>query len=87
MSNIRVPRLQTRARAHVPRTETHIFFLYEFIDVQSLVLMQWRTKGVLGGFKHPLPPKLRSFARAEPNSLFRGIYIRNNLIRIWVSLI
>jgi hypothetical protein len=36
----------------------------------------------------PLPPsKFRSFAKAEPNSQFRGIYIRNNLIRIGVSFI
>jgi hypothetical protein len=33
------------------------------------------------------PPKFRSFAKAEPNSQFREIYIRNNLIRIWVSFI
>jgi hypothetical protein len=34
-------------------------------------------------------PKFRGFAKAEPNSHFRGIYeyIRNNLIKIWVSLI
>jgi hypothetical protein len=33
------------------------------------------------------PPKFRSFDKAEPNSLFCGKYICNNLIRIWVSLI
>jgi type II secretory pathway component PulC len=33
-----------------------------------------------GVFKHS--PKFRSFAKAKPNSQFRGIYIRNNLIRI-----
>jgi hypothetical protein len=37
-----------------------------------------------GGFP---PTKFRSFAKAEPNSQFRGIYIRNNLIRIWVLFI
>jgi hypothetical protein len=42
-------------------------------------------KGGLGG-STPLP-KFRSFAKAEPNSQFRGIYLRNNLIRIWVSFI
>jgi hypothetical protein len=31
--------------------------------------------------------KFRSFAKAEPNSRFRGIYIRNNLIRIRASYI
>jgi hypothetical protein len=32
-------------------------------------------------------PKFRSFDKAKPNSQFRGKYIRDNLIRIWVSLI
>jgi hypothetical protein len=40
-----------------------------------------------GRWFNPPSPKFRSFAKAEPNSQFRGIYIRNNLIRIWVSLI
>jgi hypothetical protein len=31
------------------------------------------------------PPKFQSFDKAEPNSQFRGKYIRNNLIRIQVS--
>jgi hypothetical protein len=43
-------------------------------------------KGGLGGSTPP-PPKFRSFAKAEPNSQFRGIYTRNNLIIIWVSFI
>jgi hypothetical protein len=43
-----------------------------------------RGWGVLGV---PRPPKFRSFEKAEPNSQFRGIYVCNNLIRIWVSLI
>jgi hypothetical protein len=46
--------------------------------------VQWRTEG---GVVNPPPPKFRSFDKAEPNSKFRGIYIRNNVIRIWVSLI
>jgi hypothetical protein len=33
------------------------------------------------------PPKFQSFDKAQPNSQFRGKYIRNNLIRIRVSLI
>jgi hypothetical protein len=33
------------------------------------------------------PPKFRSFDKAEPNSQFRGKYIRNNLTRIRLSLI
>jgi hypothetical protein len=51
---------------------------------------QWCTKGREGGgglwCSNP-PPKFRSFDKAEPNFQFRGKYIHNNLIRIWVSLI
>jgi hypothetical protein len=43
---------------------------------------QWRTEG--GSWA---PPKFRSFAKADPNSRFSGIYIHNNLIGIWVSFI
>ena len=35
----------------------------------------------------PIPLKFRSFDKAEPNSQFRGKYIRNNLTRIRLSLI
>jgi hypothetical protein len=49
------------------------------------VANQWRIEGV-GGF-NPLPPKFRSFDKAQPNSNFRGKYTRNNLIRTQVSLI
>jgi hypothetical protein len=38
--------------------------------------IQWNRgvpKGGFGGFKPP--PKFRSFAKAEPNSQFRGIYV------------
>jgi hypothetical protein len=38
-----------------------------------------------GGFN--TPPKFRSFDKSEPNSQFRGKYIRNKPIRIRVSLI
>jgi hypothetical protein len=34
-----------------------------------------------------LPQKFRSFDKAEPNSQFRGIYIHNNAIIIWISFI
>jgi hypothetical protein len=47
---------------------------------------QWLTEGWGLGGSNP-PPKFRSFDKAEPNSQFRGKYIRNNLIRIRVSLI
>jgi hypothetical protein len=36
-------------------------------------------RGGFGGFKPP-PPKFRSFEKAEPNSLFRGKYVRNRLV-------
>jgi hypothetical protein len=38
---------------------------------------QWRTVGV---FNTPPPPKFWSFDKAEPNSKFRGKYIRNCLV-------
>jgi hypothetical protein len=45
-------------------------------------------RGIVWGVQQPPPPrKFRSFDNAEPNSQFRGKYIRNNLIRIRVSLI
>ena len=43
-------------------------------------------RGGFGVFKPP-PPKFRRFDKAEPNSQFRGKYIRNNLTRIRLSLI
>jgi hypothetical protein len=46
---------------------------------------QWRTEGGFGG-SNPLP-KFRSVDEAEPNSQFRGRCIRNNVIKIRVSLI
>jgi hypothetical protein len=39
-------------------------------------------RGVVWGVQ--TPPKFRSFEKAGPNSQFCGIYICNNLIRIWV---
>jgi hypothetical protein len=42
-------------------------------------------RGGGGGFNPP--PKFRGFNKAEPNSQFRGKYIRNYLTRILVSLI
>jgi hypothetical protein len=42
-------------------------------------------RGLGGGFKPP--SKFRSFDKTEPNSLFRGKYIRNNLMRTRVLLI
>jgi hypothetical protein len=60
------------------------------LDGTGVVLRQLNyatyREGGGGGMFNP-PSKFRSFAKAEPNSQFRGIYIRNNLIRIWVSFI
>jgi hypothetical protein len=50
----------------------------------SLLKSNGVPMGGLGG-STPHPPKFRSFGKAEPNSQFRGKYIRNNLIRIRVS--
>jgi hypothetical protein len=47
--------------------------------------MTYRGGGGVGAFK-PFS-KLRSCDKAEPNSQFRGKYIRINLIRTRVSLI
>jgi hypothetical protein len=38
------------------------------------------------GVQTPLPPKFRSFEKAEPNSQLRGKYIDDKLIRIRVSV-
>ena len=49
---------------------------------------QWLTEeGGLGCSNPPPPSKFRSFDKAEPNSQFRGKYIRNKLTRIRLSLI
>jgi hypothetical protein len=53
---------------------------------QSYLLTPWSQWRTGGRVEHPTP-KFRSFAKAEPNSQFHGIYIRNNLIRIWGSFI
>jgi hypothetical protein len=54
-------------------------------DLYYVVISSGVPRGV--GVFNPHPPKFRSFDKAEPNSQFRGKYIRNNLIRIRVSLI
>jgi hypothetical protein len=48
------------------------------------VCSQWCTDGGGSGVQTSL--KFQSFDKAGPNSQFRGKYICNNLIRIWVSL-
>ena len=53
--------------------------------VRQLYTVAYR--GGVWGVQPPPPPKFRSFDKAEPNSQFRGKYIRNNLTRIRLSLI
>jgi hypothetical protein len=55
---------------------------YSLWTILLRVSVAYRSGGV-----QPPHPKFRSFAKDEPNSQFRGIYIRNNLITIWVSFI
>jgi hypothetical protein len=56
-------------------------------DPEGTLLRSGVPKWGLGG-STPLPPRNPEFFyNAEPNSQFRGKYIRNNLIRIRVSLI
>jgi hypothetical protein len=58
------------------------------LDGGQYTRAQWRIEG--GGVwevqTNPTP-KFRSFDKAQPNSQFRGKYIRKNLIRIRVSLV
>jgi hypothetical protein len=46
-----------------------------------------QTISGVGGGSTPPPPEIPKFDKAEPNSRFRGKYIRDNLIRIRVSFI
>jgi hypothetical protein len=55
--------------------------------ILTLFLPTGAYRGGGWGVQTPPPPKFLSFDKAEPNSQFRGKYIRNNLIRIRVSLI
>jgi hypothetical protein len=64
------------------RKEQTTIYIYICQYNQCYPVAYWR-----GGWGWTLPSKFRSFAKAEPNSQFRGIYILNNLIRIWVLFI
>jgi hypothetical protein len=59
---------------------------YSLLILSATSLSVAYREGGLGGSTPP-PPKFRGFAKAELNSQFRGIYIRNNLIRLRVSFI
>jgi hypothetical protein len=60
---------------------------HSFITTQNIRSLSVAFRGGFGVFNPPPPPKFRSPGKAEPNSQFRRKYIRNNLIRIRVSLI
>jgi hypothetical protein len=64
-----------------------LFISYSRFSAFRVGVGLWCTEGgrVWWVQPPPQPPKFRSFAKAAPNSQFLGIYIRNNLIRIWVS--
>jgi hypothetical protein len=55
------------------------------LDGSEIESRQWHTEGVCKQL-HPTLPELRSFHKARPNSQFRVKYIRNNLIRLRISL-
>jgi hypothetical protein len=56
------------------------------IRTLSLSYISISGAGGGGGWVLQTPPKFRSFDKAEPNSQFRGKYIRNNPIKKRVSL-
>jgi hypothetical protein len=56
-------------------------------QILELGLCRCETAAYLGrgeGVGSTPPTNFRSFDKAEPNSVFRGKYIRNNIIRIQV---
>ena len=60
---------------------------YELMAHESMAGHSGVPRGGGGWDVQTPPPKFRSFEKAEPNSQFRGKYIRNNLTRIRLSLI
>jgi hypothetical protein len=83
--------VQTNPPVVLSLSQTHKFHTLSqrlFKIVFNIILtLSGVPKGVWVVQTLPHPPKLRSFDKAEPNSQFRGKYIRNNLIRIRGSLI
>ena len=69
----------------VPLAYAYILVLLSHIRLGSKGVA-YRVGGGVWGVQPP-PPKFLSFDKAEPNSQFRGKYIRNNLTRIRLSLI
>jgi hypothetical protein len=67
----------------IRQAETELFHMQ--VGRQADRHGQWCTEGGVWGVQNP--SKFRRFDKAKPNSLFRGKYIRINLIRIRVSLI
>jgi hypothetical protein len=69
---------------------THYHYYYCYCSYYWPISKRWRIRcrsaqWCTEGFQTPLPPKFRNFDKAEPNSPFRGKYIRNNLTRIRIS--
>ena len=64
---------------HLPGvTEKNPTTLVSRLRFELITPEQWRTEGGFGVFNAPSPLKFQSFDKAEPNSQFRGKYIRNN---------
>jgi hypothetical protein len=62
-------------------------FIYTISMLLQVFSLTYAHAMAYRGGSTPPPTKCRSFDKAEPNSQFCGKYIRNNLIRIWLSLI
>jgi hypothetical protein len=78
METISLLREQSYTHQHTVWTENGV----QVWDFYSRWYQRRTEGGVWGGSNQPLPPKFQSFDKAEPNSRFRGIYIRNNVIGI-----
>jgi hypothetical protein len=57
------------------------------LQVLQVQLLSVAHRGGFRGLNTPPPPKFQSFAIAQPNFQFRGIYIRKNVLTIWVLFI
>jgi hypothetical protein len=63
--------------------------IFKLIKIHPLRAVEYQRGGLWGSTPPPSPhpPKFRNFPKAEPNYQFRGVYLRNNVIRMWVSFI
>jgi hypothetical protein len=67
------PTMTTNALAMTSMCKAEVRVNHYIFQVR---LLHWRTEGG----STPPPPKFRSFDKAEPNSQFRGKYVRNCLV-------